>query len=126
MRQRCNNLNHKSYYNYGGRGIHICLEWDDFAVFRDWAIRSGYDESAPRGVYTLDRIDVDGPYCPDNCRWADMKTQSVNKRDTIRLECDGSVRTLKEWSDITGIRYDTLWKRYSRGVPPSDILSLPT
>lgn len=80
MRQRCNDPDHKSYEIYGGRGIRVCEEWNDFSAFESWAILNGYNESAPFGKCTLDRINVNGNYEPDNCRWVDMKTQSQNKR----------------------------------------------
>lgn len=82
MRQRCNNPNQQSYHNYGGRGISICKEWDDYNVFRNWALEHGYQDDAVRGELTLDRIDVNGNYCPDNCRFVDMVTQANNKRCT--------------------------------------------
>lgn len=115
MRQRCNNKNHRAYPNYGGRGINICNEWDDYAVFREWAIASGYDETAARGTFTLDRINTDGNYCPENCRWANMKEQTNNRRCTPYYEIDGERHTLLEWSKITGIKYETLWRRYDMG-----------
>jgi hypothetical protein len=80
MKTRCGNPKHMYYKNYGGRGIRVCPEWNDYAAFRDWALAHGYDKDAPKGICTLDRIDVDGNYCPENCRWVDMKTQNNNKR----------------------------------------------
>lgn len=80
MRQRCNDPAHKSYHNYGGRGITVCSEWDDYAAFERWAFDNGYDPSAPYGACTLDRIDVNGNYEPGNCRWVDAKEQAKNKR----------------------------------------------
>lgn len=97
MRQRCNNPNNHAYHNYGGRGIKICPEWDDFAVFREWAISAGYDESAPRGQCTIERINVNGDYSPENCKWATMMEQSKNKRNNVFLEYNGVVRSLKSW-----------------------------
>ena len=80
MKQRCLDPEHISYKYYGGRGITICDEWkDSFPAFRDWALANGYDENAPRGVCTLDRINVDGSYGPDNCRWVSMAIQADNK-----------------------------------------------
>ena len=82
MRQRCNDPNHKSYANYGGRGIKVCDEWNDFTVFEKWAVANGYDEDAPYGECTIDRVDVDSNYQPDNCRWVDLSTQANNKRNS--------------------------------------------
>lgn len=86
MKSRCYNENHPAYNCYGGRGIIICDEWkDDFQTFFDWAMANGYDENARRGDCTIDRIDVDGNYCPENCRWVDMKVQANNKRKHKKL-----------------------------------------
>lgn len=80
IKERCYNPRHNRYYRYGGRGITMCDEWrDNFQAFYDWAMANGYDENAPFGECTIDRIDVNGNYCPENCRWVDMKTQNCNK-----------------------------------------------
>lgn len=79
-KQRCCDPNSSRYHRYGGRGITICDEWkNDFQAFYEWAMANGYDENAPRGQCTLDRIDNDKGYYPDNCRWVDMKTQNNNR-----------------------------------------------
>lgn len=122
MRQRCNNPNNAAYHNYGGRGISICSDWDEYLNFKEWAIRSGYDTTATRGDCTLDRIDVNEAYSPSNCRWTDMRTQSNNKRDTIRLYYNGELKTLHELSQITNIKYHTLWRRYHLGMTIDKIL----
>jgi len=80
IRKRCFNINEPAYHNYGGRGITVCHEWDNYETFRDWAMANGYDPKAKRGECTIDRIDVDGNYEPSNCRWVDMKVQRQNQR----------------------------------------------
>lgn len=80
MRQRCADKGCEDYKDYGGRGIEVCADWHDYATFRVWALANGYNPEAPHGVCTLDRIDVNRGYCPDNCRWVDMKAQANNRR----------------------------------------------
>lgn len=87
MLTRCFNKKHKSFNTYGGRGITVCDDWkDNFSAFQEWAMANGYDETAQRGQCTIDRIDVNGNYCPENCRWVDAKTQASNKRNNKKKE----------------------------------------
>lgn len=73
MRQRCNNKNDKHYHRYGGRGIKVCDEWQhDYPAFRDWARSHGYDDTL-----SIDRIDNDGNYCPENCQWITISENSM-------------------------------------------------
>ena len=110
MRQRCNNPNATSYPRYGARGITVCSDWDDFAIFREWAIHNGYS-----ATLTIDRINNSGNYEPNNCRWVSYETQNNNRRDNRILECNGEKRTMAEWSKITGISENTIYARLRRG-----------
>lgn len=83
MKQRCYDKNSTFFSHYGGRGITVCEQWrSSYESFRDWATTHGYDFAAPRGKCTLDRIDVNGNYSPENCRFVDMKIQRHNRRDS--------------------------------------------
>ena len=85
MKTRCYNQNSPDYKNYGGRGIKICDEWlNDFTAFNKWAYENGYDENAPKLACTIDRINNDLGYSPENCRWVDIATQNRNKRQSRR------------------------------------------
>ena len=79
MKRRCDNKNVEQYKNYGARGISVCPQWqNDFLTFRKWALENGYDENASYGECTIDRVNVDGDYSPENCRWISTKLQQNN------------------------------------------------
>ena len=117
MKQRCDNPNLRMYARYGGRGITYCNEWRDYPAFHDWAVSNGYTEGL-----SIDRIDPNGNYEPSNCRWITMKEQQRNKERTIYAEINGEVRTLAEWSELYGLLYRTIHKRYERGIRGEDLL----
>jgi len=121
MRTRCDVESHPTYKNYGGRGIAVCREWNkSFEAFRDWALANGYKQGL-----TIDRIDNDGNYEPDNCRWATMKQQNRNARSNIHVTINGITKLLCEWAEVAGIKYITLWRRVNRGWCPERLLSPP-
>lgn len=81
MKNRCYNRNVRSFKNYGANGVKVCAEWlNDFGAFSKWAFANGYDPEAEYGKCTIDRIDPYGDYCPENCRFVDLKFQANNKR----------------------------------------------
>lgn len=111
MMQRCYNENSKVYKLYGGRGIFVCEEWHDFFNFVKWSESVG----GRPDKYTIDRINNDGPYSPENCRWASMKTQNTNKSGNIVIQYNGKSQTLAEWAKELEIKWVTLHNRYVRG-----------
>ena len=121
MRKRCQNPKEKSYKNYGGRGITVCKEWDcSFVAFRSWALSHNYDNAK-----TLDRIDVNGNYTPENCRWVDMAIQNRNKRNNISIAYAGKTMCLFDWAEEVGIGRQTLTYRLKAGWPIDRALTEP-
>lgn len=117
MKARCELKTHKAYKHYGGRGIQCHFE--SLPQFVDWALKAGY-----RKGLTIDRIDNDGPYHPENCRWVTMKEQSRNKRTNVMVEHAGENRCLAEWAEILGINERTVRSRIRRGIPHTEALGL--
>lgn len=115
IKTRCYNPKSSSYARYGARGILMCDEWrSSFEAFADWAYSNGYDESADRGECTIDRIDVNGYYCPENCRFTNAKKQANNRRNTLSLTINGETHTLAEWAEKCQIDYHTLYARITK------------
>ena len=103
MMGRCYGDKRSFYKNYGGRGIKVCDEWHNPVAFVEWALANGYEENL-----SLDRIDNDGDYCPENCRWATLKQQARNKRTSRLIDIDGTIKTLSEWSEAAGLCRETI------------------
>lgn len=110
MKNRCSSPNNTHFDCYGGRGIHVCDEWQSFENFRKWANINGYDETL-----TLDRIDNNGNYEPSNCRWISRKEQANNRRTNRFIEFNGQVHSLARWAEIIGMQPRTLSNRLDAG-----------
>lgn len=111
MRARCYYINKNNYNHYGGRGIRVCDEWkNDFLSFYKWSIDNGY-----RDDLTIDRIDVDGDYTPDNCRWVDTIVQANNKRNNVIINYKNKKYTVAEFARLIGCNDGTLRGRLKRG-----------
>ena len=107
MMQRCYNQKAANYHLYGGRGIKVCDEWHNVETFEKWALKNGYEKGL-----TLDRIDPNGDYTPENCRWATSKQQANNRRNTVYVTIDDVTKSLSEWADFAGISRSTMSDRY--------------
>lgn len=111
MNARCEKKNNKAYKHYGERGIKVCKEWkENFLSFYNWAIKNGYKDEL-----SIDRINVNGNYEPNNCRWADAKTQGNNKRNTRKIKIFNEVKTAYDFEKQYGIKAYLLLDRYDKG-----------
>ncbi len=116
MRSRCYNPRSPAFKYYGGRGIAICPEWlADYSAFEKWALSHGFSPEL-----SIDRIDVNGNYAPDNCRWADTLTQARNK--TTNLVLGGVSMTEGQWAEALGVSRGTLAMRRREGWPDVRVL----
>ncbi len=111
MQSRCYNPNTESYPEYGGRGIKVAPQWLGSAGFQTFLQDMGL---RPSDDHSIDRIDPDGDYAPENCRWATRIEQARNKRNNLRMTMNGETKTIVEWAEITGISYRTLRERRRR------------
>ena len=121
IKQRTCNVNNRDYPKYGGRGITLCDEWkpakSGYLAFKEWSYNNGYDDTK-----TIDRIDNDKGYSPDNCRWTNMKVQEANKRTNVYIRYQKWVYPLNIWSKLTGIPYKTIQDRKHGGWPDEDCI----
>lgn len=121
MKNRCLNSKSKDYPDYGGRGIKVCANWiNSYESFRDWAVSHGYSEEL-----SIDRIDVNGDYCPENCRWATQEQQSRNTRKNIHVEKDGFSGCLLDYCKLHSLNYHTVISRLNLGWPLEEAIEAP-
>ena len=123
MKNRCYNINNIRYYLYGGRGIKVCDEWlGEFGSinFIEWSLNNGYDDNL-----TLDRIDNNKDYSPENCRWATRKQQSNNLRANRKFSINGKEYTISQISDEYNIPYKTLYGRIRNNWSIEKCISTP-
>ena len=123
MLDRCYSSTCQDFSEYGGRGIKICDKWlKSFVNFYEWSILHGYSP-----ILSIDRIDVNGNYSPENCRWATNIQQANNKRNNHYIEFDGKTMTISQWSKATGISQDAIERRINKyHWNFSDALTRPT
>lgn len=110
MKNRCDSESANHYDRYGGRGITYCDDWKEFEPFYKWAMKNGYTDKL-----SLDRIDNDGMYSPDNCRWTTHNEQMKNTKRNIYVEINGVTKTLTDWARHIGINEKTMSNRYVQG-----------
>ena len=111
MIRRCYSPKSNSYKDYGAKGITVCDEWrNDKKKFFEWSMENGYAENL-----TLDRIDCTKGYSPENCRWVGWLQQQNNRSNNRHIEIDGEIRTVSEWSRISGVKPDTIYIRLKKG-----------
>ena len=110
MKRRCYNKHDRRYMSYGGRGIRLCPTWEH--SFETFIADMG---QRPTPNHSIERIDVDGNYCKDNCAWIPLRNQAFNKRSNKLFSAYGATRILAEWSRVSGVSYKLLQSRISRG-----------
>lgn len=128
IKQRCNNPKDTGYKYYGGKGIKLCDEWNDYIKFAEWAKANGYNDTL-----TIERIDSNGDYCPDNCTWATRKEQVRNRNISHFVTYKGQKMLLLDLAEMTNISYTTLLRHLRKDtsgktdfdVLVDRILSLP-
>jgi len=114
MKKRCNNPNDRGYKNYGGRGIKVCEAWLSFENFFE-----DMGERPPN--MSLDRVDNNGDYCKENCKWSTRKEQNRNTRRSILITINGEIKSLPEWCGELGVEYNKARKRLYRGWPIEEV-----
>lgn len=120
MLRRCRDTKYNEFDRYGGRGITVCDEWKTFEPFRDWAVENGFSEGL-----SLERKDIDGNYCPENCEWIPLSKQSWNTSQTIWVELDGEKMPLMRACEIYKMPRRMVYWRIRNGWNIKDALTTP-
>lgn len=121
MKSRCYFSKNPNFADYGARGIIVCDEWlNNFQAFHDWAMANGYQDHL-----SIDRIDNNGNYCPENCRWATRTEQENNKRNNTPIEIDGRTMNITQWAKVSGVKQQTISYRYKKGIRGADLIKPP-
>ena len=119
MKTRCYNSNYEHFKYYGGKGVTIHKDWlDDFVNFKEWSLNNGYQDGLE-----IDRIDRDGNYCPQNCKWSTRVQQVRNRSNTLMFTIDNETKPFAEWCDIHNINYKLAHARYKKGFGIEEIFS---
>ena len=121
MRSRCQYPSARYYYMYGGAGITVCPEWENYETFRHWALTNGYDDNL-----SIDRIDGTKNYTPDNCRWVTMKQQQRNKRTNHKITLGNKTQSVTEWCEDLNISRSMVFKRLKLGWSEEKALLTPS
>lgn len=120
MMLRCHTKSYRAYKWYGARGIIVCDHWHKYENFRDWANQNGYQKGL-----TIERINNNKGYSPDNCRWATTKEQQNNRRSNHLVTYNGETHNITQWGEITGLGFDTIARRLKNGWSIEDTLTKP-
>lgn len=120
MKNRCNNPRSKEYYLYGGRGIKVCTRWNK-------SFQSFYNDMGkrPHPKLSIDRIDNNGHYSPENCRWITRDIQNSNKRNNVNITINGVTKTVTQWAKVSGVNQKTIRNRLNRGIPDVKAIFTP-
>lgn len=117
MKNRCVNPNRHNYHRYGGRGIKVCDKWlNNIESFVEWSVKNGYKKGLQ-----LDRIDNDGDYTPENCRWVTPKDNANNRVSNVFITYKNKTKSIAEWAEIMDIDAKTIYYRYSKGWGSEDL-----
>ena len=126
MKSRCYNPHNKRYNAYGVRGIKVCDGWrSSYESFKQWALSTGYGESAERGIYTIERKDTNGDYTPSNCTWLTIQEQASNKTTNINITVNGVTHNMTEWANILGTTPSTICHRLKAGWSKANAVTMP-